>query len=113
MRSQRILLVNRRGYPGSTPYNVDELRTFAEGPDNARYSQLIDDGTNCALLLDGLIQSLSLPQEGGVAVVGWSLGNKFTLAMIASIETLPEDVQVRLGMFVKRTIIWGMSCTCI
>ncbi|KAJ3966340.1 hypothetical protein EV361DRAFT_935632 [Lentinula raphanica] len=107
-RNHRVLLVNRRDYPQSTPYTDKELKVFAEGPDPARYDQLINDGHDLALLLDGLIQSLSLPQN--VAIVSWSLGNIFGLPLLASITTLPADTQARLGSFVKRTILWDAPC---
>ncbi|KIK52380.1 hypothetical protein GYMLUDRAFT_88741 [Collybiopsis luxurians FD-317 M1] len=103
-RSHRIIVVNRREYPGSTPYNADELKVFAEGPDEARYKQLIDGGANLSLLLDGLVQSLSLPQT--ISIVGWSLGSTFALAMVASITTLPNGSRARLSKHVRRTIIW-------
>ncbi|KAF5372443.1 hypothetical protein D9757_009928 [Collybiopsis confluens] len=103
-RGHRVILVNRREYSGSTPYTAEELAVFANGPDDARYKQLINDGAYLSLLLNGLIQSLSLPKR--VSIVGWSLGNIFTLPMVASITTLPEDVRARLALHVKRTIIW-------
>ncbi|KAJ3737782.1 hypothetical protein DFJ43DRAFT_1148945 [Lentinula guzmanii] len=108
-RNHRILLVNRRDYPQSSPYSAGELKVFAEGPDEARYAQLLNDGSDLALLLDRLIQSLSLPQSG-VAIVSWSLGNVFGLPLLASITMLPVDTQARLGLFVKRTILWDAPC---
>lgn len=102
--------MNRREYAGSTPYSEQELKVIAEGPDEARHDRLIADGADCALLLDGLIQSLSLPQKrGGIAIVGWSLGNIFILSLLAAIKTLPEESQVRLNSSVKRAILWGKT----
>ncbi|THU97254.1 alpha/beta-hydrolase [Dendrothele bispora CBS 962.96] len=106
-RNYRMIVVNRREYPGSTPYTEEELKVFAEGPDdNARMKLLLSEGSNLALLLDGLIQSLSLPQSGGVAVAGWSLGSLYALLLLASITTLPQATKERLGSFVKSGILW-------
>ncbi|KAE9401803.1 hypothetical protein BT96DRAFT_937687 [Gymnopus androsaceus JB14] len=102
--------ISTREYPGSTPYSPEELEVFAVGPDEARLKQLMKDGTDLALLLDGLIVSLSLPQTGGIAIVGWSMGNIFTLPLLASITDLPVETRVRLGSHVKRTIIWDPPC---
>ncbi|KAF8828365.1 hypothetical protein HHX47_DHR4000805 [Lentinula edodes] len=110
IRGHRVLLVNRREYPGSSPYSPAELKVFAEGPDKERYRQLINDGHDLALLLNGLIQLLSLPETNGVAIVSWSLGNMFGLPLLASITTLPVDIQCRLGLFVKRSILWDVPC---
>jgi pimeloyl-ACP methyl ester carboxylesterase len=107
-QSHRVILVNRREYSGSTPYTSEEFEVFEKGSDEARYKQFIADGANLSLLLDGLIQSLSLPKT--VSIVGWSLGNIFTLPMLASISTLPEEAQARLATHVKRTIIWDPPC---
>lgn len=60
------------------------------------------------VLLDGLIGTLQLPEKGGVALVGWSMGNIFTLSMLASVHTLPAPVRRRLSLYVKRAIMWGM-----
>ncbi|KAJ3871571.1 hypothetical protein F5051DRAFT_457042 [Lentinula edodes] len=104
--SHRMIAVNRREYAGSTPYSEAELKVFAEGPDEERFKLLITEGANLALLLDGLIDSLSLPKNGDIAIVGWSLGNIFTIPLLASINTLPPQVRDRLGLHVKRTILW-------
>lgn len=65
-----------------------------------------------ALFVDGLIQSLSLPKKGGVAIAGWSLGNLFTIAMRASIDDLPDNTKQRLKAYTRGFIIFGLSLRC-
>jgi hypothetical protein len=65
-----------------------------------------------ALFVDGLIQSLTLPQKGGVTVAGWSLGNVFTIAMRASIDDLPDNTKQRLKAYTRGFIIFGLSLHC-
>ena len=62
-----------------------------------------------ALFVDRLIQTLLLPEKGGVIVAGWSIGNVFTIAMRASIDSLPDDIQQRLKAYTRGFIIYGLS----
>ncbi|KAJ3739753.1 hypothetical protein DFH05DRAFT_494912 [Lentinula detonsa] len=102
--SHRMLTVNRREYPDSTPYTQAELDIFARGSDEERFQLLLNEGKYLNLLLDGLIQSLALPPN--IVIVGWSLGSIFTLSMLASITSLSQTVQERLSDSVKKTILW-------
>ncbi|KAJ7867001.1 hypothetical protein B0H14DRAFT_2504229 [Mycena olivaceomarginata] len=103
--SLRIISVNRREYPGSSPYSAEDLTVFAEGSDAERACLLEQQGRDLAMFLDGLIAELSIPKSGGIALVGWSLGALFVLALIACIETLPTATQERLSSFVKNVIM--------
>ena len=104
-----MISINRRDYPDSTPYTQAELDIFARGTDEERYTLMINEGINLSLLLDGLINELGLPPK--IVLVGWSLGVVYTLAMLASIASLPEAVQERLTRSVKKMVIWGQfSC---
>ncbi|KAJ6579633.1 Alpha/Beta hydrolase protein [Mycena vulgaris] len=103
--SLRIISVNRRCYPGSSGYSVEELAAFVEGTEAQRASLLEQQGRDLALFLDGLIKELSLPQDGGIALIGWSMGTIFLLSLIASVETLPVPTQDRLSSFVHTVVL--------
>ncbi|KAJ7824851.1 Alpha/Beta hydrolase protein [Mycena leptocephala] len=103
--SLRIISVNRREYPGSSPYSAQELAAFAEGTDAERASLLKQQGRDLAMFLDGLLSELSIPQTGGIALIGWSMGTLFVLALIASIDTLPTATQERLSSFVHTVVM--------
>ncbi|KAJ7124504.1 Alpha/Beta hydrolase protein [Mycena epipterygia] len=101
----RIIAVNRREYPGSSAYSAQELTTFNEGTETERASLLAQQGYDLALFVDGLIQELSLPTTGGIALVGWSLGTVFLLSLVASIGTLPTASKDRLAGFVRTVVM--------
>ncbi|KAJ6483805.1 Alpha/Beta hydrolase protein, partial [Mycena vitilis] len=103
--SLRIISVNRREYPGSSPYSAQELSAFVEGDDAERASFLEQQGRDLAMFLDGLIDELSIPKTGGIALAGWSLGTLFLLSLIASVETLPAAVKERLCDFVHTVVL--------
>lgn len=66
-----------------------------------------DAGLNLALCVDGIIQQCVLPSAGGVALVGWSLGNYLTLATMASIASVPPQSKEKLQTSIKWFIMWG------
>ncbi|KAJ7235286.1 Alpha/Beta hydrolase protein [Mycena haematopus] len=103
--SLRIISVNRREYPGSSPYSAEELTVFADGNDTERASLLEQQGRDLAMFVDSLITELSIPQAGGIALIGWSMGALFVLALIACIETLPIATQERLSSRVHSVIM--------
>ncbi|KAJ7910246.1 Alpha/Beta hydrolase protein [Mycena leptocephala] len=102
----RIICVNRREYPGSTPHTAEELRVYASGSDEERATLLNEAGLDLALCVDQIIQQCALPAAGGVAFVGWSLGNTFVMTAMASIMSLPSQTKARLQEFVKTIILW-------
>ncbi|KAJ6544121.1 hypothetical protein B0H19DRAFT_1380459 [Mycena capillaripes] len=106
--SVRIICINRREYPGSTPHTAEELRIYASGSDDEHATLLSEAGVNLALCVDEIIRQCALPAAGGVALVGWSLGNAFTMAAMASITStsLPSHTKARLQAFVKTIILW-------
>ncbi|KAJ6508240.1 Alpha/Beta hydrolase protein [Mycena sanguinolenta] len=103
-RGLRVICINRREYPGSTPHTAEELRVLASGSDKERATFMDEAGINLALAIDGIIQQCALPPA--VALCGWSLGNAFVIAAMSSILSLPSETQERLRSFVKTIIIW-------
>lgn len=105
----RVVSLNRRGYPGTTPYSPAELKTLSEGG----VEGLKACGVELALFLDGLIDNLSLPapsikeNEGGLAIMGWSLGNVIPLSTVASVSALKPQVQTQLQSYLRRLIVFG------
>ncbi|KAF8215078.1 hypothetical protein K438DRAFT_2123734 [Mycena galopus ATCC 62051] len=104
-RSLRIVCINRREYPGSTPHTAEELRVYAEGSEKERATLMNEAGINLALAVDGIIQQCGLSPTG-VALCGWSLGNAFVMAAMASIFSLPPESAKRLQSFVQTIIMW-------
>ncbi|KAJ7166068.1 Alpha/Beta hydrolase protein [Mycena filopes] len=102
--SLRIICVNRREYPGSSPYSIEDLAVFAQGSDAQRAVLLDRQGRDLAMFLDALIE-LKVPSSGGIALVGWSVGTIYLLAVIASLEALPGATRERLSTHVRSVIL--------
>ncbi|KAF8961166.1 hypothetical protein BDZ97DRAFT_1664687 [Flammula alnicola] len=107
--SLRVICVSRREYQGSTPYTSEELTVLSNGSNEERAKFLQTQGVLLALFVDAVIQKHSLPKQGGVALAGWSLGNTFSLAMIAAIHDLPADMKERLKSFLHSFILWDIA----
>lgn len=105
-----MICINRREYQGSTPFTEEELRIIQEGSYSERFDLLVNQGLHIALFIDKLIQDLDLSTDDNHgALVGWSMGNIFVLAIINSINhpSLPPDTKARLQKFINTMIFWG------
>ncbi|CAK5275941.1 unnamed protein product [Mycena citricolor] len=99
----RVIAPNRREYDGFTPH-PDELDLLMNGSEAEKEAFIEDMGRDLALLIAGLGESLSLP--GGVAVAGWSLGSLAIIAIVASMESLPEGARRTLSSSVRSVILY-------
>ncbi|KAG6918723.1 hypothetical protein DXG01_012208 [Tephrocybe rancida] len=102
-RQLRTIALNRREYPGTSPYTIAERRVICNGSSIERADVMQQQGVLISLAVDTIIQQLSLPT--GVAIAGWSLGSAFLVSMIASVNALPEDLRLRLKNHVKSFIL--------
>jgi len=101
-----VICLSRREYEGSSPFSDEELRVINRGSDDERAKFLQEQGVLLALFVDGIIQTLSLPKAGGVTVIGWSMGNTFTLALRGCIGDLPVDTRERLKSYARSFVLW-------
>jgi hypothetical protein len=104
-RSVRIICINRREYPGSTPYTAVELQVYASGSREERAMLWHREGLTLALGIDKIIEQCELP--AAVTLIGWSLGNTFILAARVSIASISPESQERLRSSIKWFIMWG------
>ncbi|KAF9484137.1 alpha/beta-hydrolase [Pholiota conissans] len=100
----RIISVARRGYLSSTPYTPDEKEVLYNGSVEQQSIFLHSQGVLLALFVDAVIQKYSISEAGGIAILGWSMGNIFAMAMLAAVHTLPPDVKERLQRHLRSYI---------
>lgn len=100
----RIILVQRRLYPGSTPYTEEETRTITAGTETERKELLDKEGELLALFIDNMIQEHSLRKA---AVVAWSQGTGYLNTIIDALGRLEKESQKRLQEHVCALIHWG------
>ncbi|KAI5888703.1 glycoside hydrolase family 71 protein [Schizophyllum commune H4-8] len=99
----RLIAVNRRGYPGSSPYTAAESFTLKNGTLEERAAIYRDEGHHYAQLLDALVQDGTVG-PGGVALVAWSIANAHLSATIAAVHELPDVTRERLSKHLRTFI---------
>ncbi|KAJ3928041.1 MAG: Alpha/Beta hydrolase protein [Lentinula lateritia] len=99
----RVILVQRRLYPGSTSYTEDETSIILEGTDEERKKVLDLDGELLSQFVVNMVNEHNLDK---VAVIGWSAGTCYLNAIIDSIRRLDQKSQEQLQKHVHALIHW-------
>lgn len=111
-RGVRVVAINRRPFPGSTPFTQDEVNVTITGGDEERDAQMEARGHEIGTFIATFIQRFSLPppsddkKTGGVCLLGWSVGALFQLAAIATADTLPEAARSVLSSHIRSLILY-------
>ena len=112
----RLVLVNRRDYPGSTPFSDTELAELGSSHLKTRAKALAQQGTDIGLFLAWLIREEKIPamsvdwkgkQQGGIVLVAWSLAHTPLAGFLASADTLPADTLRTLEPCLRAYCIFG------
>ncbi|PIL34391.1 hypothetical protein GSI_03166 [Ganoderma sinense ZZ0214-1] len=117
----RLILLNRRGYPGSTAFTDEELSGLPELSHDAGEDALEDAKNKLGVFLRGrarevfdfledLVRQDDIPpanperNAGGIVVVGWSFGALWMSALMAYVSTFPVN-DVELAKYVRKVVI--------
>ncbi|KAH9843701.1 Alpha/Beta hydrolase protein [Rhodofomes roseus] len=111
-RNVRLVLVNVRDYPGSTPYSASELAALRSGNREEQKAMLDERGKEVAKFLLWFIGKEKIPQTangqtgnssrtGELALLAWSWGNTITMAFLAQAAKLPQRDQEILGSYLR------------
>ncbi|PIL34393.1 hypothetical protein GSI_03168 [Ganoderma sinense ZZ0214-1] len=119
----RVILLNRRGYPGSAPYTDEELASFPELPPGDVIQEKVDEAGKkldvwmrertyeILHFLEDLVKADSIPQTqpgknvGGIVVVGWSFAALMALSIVSYGPTFPANNDVDLGKYLRRVVM--------
>ncbi|KAI0365122.1 hypothetical protein BV20DRAFT_776935 [Pilatotrama ljubarskyi] len=114
----RIVLVNRRDYPGSSPYTPDEranlarLASSSASPEGAEEtaSFIKQHARDIYDFLADFVKRQRIPAPqghiaGGIVLVGWSLGCLSMTAFLANVGSFPVG-DVALGKYVRRVVLY-------
>ncbi|CDO68845.1 hypothetical protein BN946_scf184805.g54 [Trametes cinnabarina] len=129
-RGVRIILLNRRDYPGSKPHTTEErglLPPISEAPPGDK--DAIERGAEALEMfmrqrafelykcLQAVVEDRNIPpfrpasKTGGVVLVGWSLGSLFVNALLGYVSSFPVG-RIRLVHFIRR-VIWQDVPACL
>ncbi|KAK0201370.1 Alpha/Beta hydrolase protein [Desarmillaria ectypa] len=107
----RFVALDRRPFPGSTPFSAEELGVLqAAGTNHAQQEAFVEArGHEIAIFIDTFIQKYNLSpisSGGGATLLGWSLGAALVSVAISSISTLSEDIRIRLNRYIRSVILY-------
>ncbi|KAH9835554.1 Alpha/Beta hydrolase protein [Rhodofomes roseus] len=123
-RGIRLVMVNYRDYPGSTPYSWAELAALGSKKQEAERSMLKQRGLEIAAFLRWYIMKENIPmapspQEyhnacgGGLAILAWSWGTAMAMSFLAQASTLPHQERWRLGSYLRTIIFYDSNCNAL
>ena len=118
-RKAYVVALNRRNYPGSTPYDEKDVDVIVNGTKEQKDAWHRDQSHELGMFIHKLIDKGNLPpisadrKTGGVAVVGWSSGAGNAIGMIAHPVTLPPAIRTGLALHVRFLIVQGVSHFCV
>lgn len=112
----RLVLVNRRDYPGSTPLSDTELAELGSADLETRARALAQQGLDIGLFLAWLVREENIPpvaidrdgkKQGGIALVAWSLAHTPLAGFLAHADALPADALRTLDPCLRSYCIFG------
>jgi len=112
----RIVALYRRGYPppGKTDSNSDDAFQFGDAVDRQR-EILSTQGQQFATFLERFISKSGIPPaqngNGGIAVLGWSLGTLAVAAWLGNLDKVPSETLATLDKYVHTVILQEASTT--
>ena len=120
--NSRLILVNRRGYPGSDPFTDEERNLlFSKGKpyDVVNANMQIWMSHRAVEIYDFLsllIQNENIPpydpstHTGGISLSGWSLGCGFLTGFLANTDKFPRGPkeEVNVKRYLRRLILYGI-----
>ena len=120
----RIFLANRRDYPGTVPYSIEERAevftaavessTDAEAAQKRLVPWMKERGREVYDLLAHIVAQHGIPpigsggKSGGIIVGGWSFGTTLMTALLANLDFFPVG-DVDLRKYLRRVVFLGAS----
>ncbi|PSR71718.1 hypothetical protein PHLCEN_2v12422 [Hermanssonia centrifuga] len=110
----RIVTVNQRDYPGSTPYTPSELDLLASPNVEDQELALRAQAQEIAAFLVHLTKSTDIQpvretngrRIGGLVLLGWSLGNFIPLSLFGNAEHLDVETRTLLEIYLRSLVVF-------
>ncbi|OSD07675.1 hypothetical protein PYCCODRAFT_1357773 [Trametes coccinea BRFM310] len=107
----RFVAINRRDFPGSTPFTPEDMKILASGTDDEKAAFVKARGLEFASFVDQFVVRNNIPpisnggKYGGFALVGWSFGNSVTLSAVANVDSLDAPVRARWASRMRALVL--------
>jgi len=109
----RLIAINTRDYPGSSPFSTETFAAMSN-PDKAVQAGVMQtQAEEVAEFLVHIIKTYEIPARsesgGGLALLGWSLGNNLPLAFLAHVDRYPAGHVELLGRYLRTVVLHDPS----
>ena len=113
----RLIWLEWRDYPKSSPYSPEEMAAFTSGDRDTQVKAIEREGDQLGRFLKHVIETKNIPKlkvvdgerRGGLGVLIWSLGSVFALPFFAHAYKLDEPTKKLFGEYLRSVIPFGMS----
>ncbi|OSD07671.1 hypothetical protein PYCCODRAFT_1448944 [Trametes coccinea BRFM310] len=109
--SIRFVAINRRDYPGSTPFTPDDLKSVTSGTNEEKAAFVKARGLELASFIDQFIVRNNIPpvskegKHGGFALIGWSYGSFVALSAVANVDALDAPARARWTSHMRALVL--------
>ncbi|THG96355.1 hypothetical protein EW026_g5466 [Hermanssonia centrifuga] len=119
LHNVRLVFVNMRDYPGSSRFSPEELKAIASSDRETQAKAIKALGLQISAFLVHIIKKCDIPKfteengkkKGGLALLGWSLGNLVSMSMLGNAGTLPDDTKDFLERYLRTVVMYDPSNT--
>ncbi|KAI0357368.1 alpha/beta-hydrolase [Trametes cingulata] len=119
----RLVLLNLRDYPGSSPYSAEDVEDLRGPSHEAQDRAIRTRGLEIASFIRWFIKTEAIPPikevpgsealVGGLSLLSWSGGNCATVAMFAHADKLSEETRKLFDTYLRSFIMYDPSSTIV
>lgn len=115
----RLIVLNRRDFPGSAPYSDDEhaqLNKALQGPPEETKKLYVpfmkERSKEFVEFLGALIEKEKIPcvdetGRGGIVLTSWSMGAFWLVPFLKDVASISEAAGVELQKYISRAVLYG------
>ncbi|KAI1789106.1 hypothetical protein LXA43DRAFT_1155924 [Ganoderma leucocontextum] len=104
----RVILLNRRGYPGSTAFTDEELGAIPKLAHDAGEDALEEAKEELGVFMRERAREVRRGNAGGIVVAGWSFAALWMTSLMTYVSSFPVN-DVELSKYVRRVVIFVRS----
>ena len=116
-RNLRLVLLNMRDYPGSSPFTPEEVAGMASKDVQEQAGVIREMGRQIATFLAYFIHKYDIPtpritrgkKNGGLSLLTWSLSNTMSMSLLGNAHTLPKKTKEVLDQYWHTLVMYGKS----
>ncbi|THH08247.1 hypothetical protein EW145_g2822 [Phellinidium pouzarii] len=110
----RLVLVNRRDYPNSSPYSDEDLELI-KGSSEVTHTEFAKArGAEFATFIKHFAERERIPptsldrKSGGVVLMAWSSGNSYTIPLLAFADSISASIRESIQPFLRSLMIFDV-----